>query len=101
MYIVIGIAGAGMGLGVSVASRNLIDMVLSQDPARLAGMAGTMAAMAAGSIAASAAVSRVSAKIMVDVQNEMRGEMYSRILYSHRAMGDKRGNLCAFLALKE
>ena len=82
MYIVIGIAGAGMGLGVSVASRNLIDMVLSQDPARLAGMAGTMAAMAAGSIAASAAVSRVSAKIMVDVQNEMRGEMYSRILYS-------------------
>ena len=25
----------------------------------------------------------------------------SRILYSHRAMGDKRGNLCAFLALKE
>ena len=24
----------------------------------------------------------------------------SRILYSHRAMGDKRGNLCAFLALK-
>ena len=25
----------------------------------------------------------------------------SRILYSHRATGDKRGNLCAFLALKE
>lgn len=24
----------------------------------------------------------------------------SRILYSHRAMGDRRGNLCAFLALK-
>ena len=24
----------------------------------------------------------------------------SRILYSHRAQGDKRGNLCAFLALK-
>ena len=24
----------------------------------------------------------------------------SRILYSHRAMGDKRGNLCAFLTLK-
>ena len=24
----------------------------------------------------------------------------SRILYSHRAAGDKRGNLCAFLALK-
>ena len=25
----------------------------------------------------------------------------SRILYSHRAMGDRRGNLCAFLALKQ
>ena len=25
----------------------------------------------------------------------------SRILYSHRAMGDRRGNLCAFLALRE
>ena len=25
----------------------------------------------------------------------------SEILYSHRAAGDKRGNLCAFLALKE
>ena len=24
----------------------------------------------------------------------------SKILYSHRAMGDKRGNLCAFLELK-
>lgn len=24
----------------------------------------------------------------------------SRILYSHRVQGDKRGNLCAFLALK-
>ena len=25
----------------------------------------------------------------------------SRILYSHRAMGDRRGNLCAFLVLKQ
>ena len=25
----------------------------------------------------------------------------SKILYSHRTMGDQRGNLCAFLALKE
>ena len=81
-YILIGIAGAGMSLGVSVVSRSLIDAVIGQDPARLAEMAGMMAGMAVGSIGASAVVSRVSAKIMVDVQNEMRGEMYSRILYS-------------------
>lgn len=81
-YILIGMAGAGMSLGVSVASRSLIDAVIGQDPARLAEMAGMMAGMAVGSIGASAVVSRVSAKIMVDVQNEMRGEMYSRILYS-------------------
>ena len=48
----------------------------------LAGQAALMTAMVAGNIAISAAVSRLSAKITVSVQNEMRGELYIKILYS-------------------
>lgn len=81
-YIVTGILGTVLSLGTSVVSKNLIDAVLGQKTEGIAGLAVLMAGLAVGSIAASAAVSRISAKITVAVQNEMRSELYDKILYT-------------------
>lgn len=81
-YIITGILGTVLSLGTSVISKNLIDAVLGRHTDGLAGLAVLMAGLAVGSVAASAAVSRISAKITVSVQNEMRSELYDKILYT-------------------
>ena len=81
-YVAVGSLGVVMSLGSSVVSKYLIDVVMARRISELAGQAALMTAMVAGNIAISAAVSRLSAKITVSVQNEMRGELYIKILYS-------------------
>lgn len=81
-YIVAGILGTGMTLGSSVVSKHLIDAVIGKQVEGLAALAALMAGMAAGSVAMQAVVSRISAKITVSVQNEMRAELYNQILYT-------------------
>lgn len=81
-YVAAGILGIGMSLGVSVISKYLIDVVVTGRVSELLIPAAAMTGLAVGNIAVSAIVSRISAKITVSVQNEMRGELYSKILYS-------------------
>ena len=81
-YVAVGSLGVVMSLGSSVVSKYLIDVVMARRISELAGQAALMTAIVAGNIAISAAVSRLSAKITVSVQNEMRGELYIKILYS-------------------
>ncbi len=81
-YLFTGILGTGMSLGGSVVSKNLIDAVIGRQTDGIAGLAVLMTGMAVGSIAANAVVSRISARITVMVQNEMRSELYDKILYT-------------------
>lgn len=81
-YIVAGIVGIGFSMGASVASKYLIDEVLDGSAEVIAEYAALMAGMALGNICVTAGVSRISARIMVDVQNEMRGNLFREILYS-------------------
>lgn len=81
-YVSAGILGIVLSLGVSVISKYLIDVVVTRQISALSAPAAAMAGLAVGNVAMSAIVSRISARITVSVQNEMRGELYSRILYS-------------------
>lgn len=81
-YMMTGIAGTIMSLGGSVLSKHLIDGVMDRQTEKLLPLAGMMAAFAFGNIAAAAAISRISVKISMNVQNEMRSELYDKILYT-------------------
>lgn len=81
-YMVVGAVGTVFSLGVSVISKQLIDVVLGHQTQRLSNLAACMAGLAVGSILTNAGISRISARVMVDVQNKMRRELYSKILCS-------------------
>lgn len=81
-YMVVGAVGTVFSLGVSVISKQLIDVVLGHQTQRLTNLAACMAGLAVGSILTNAGISRISARVMVDVQNKMRRELYSKILCS-------------------
>lgn len=81
-YIITGIFGTLLSLGISVLFKNIIDAVLAQNTYGIGKMAILMTLLAAGSIVSSAVISRISAKITVDIQNEMRAELYDKILYT-------------------
>lgn len=81
-YTAAGLLGTALSLGISVVSKYLIDAVLAQRTDGVGRMALLMTVLALGSIAASALISRISAKITVEVQNEMRAELFEQILCS-------------------
>lgn len=81
-YILTGVFGTLLSLGISVLFKNMIDAVLGQNTHGIGKMAVLMTLLAAGNIGASAVISRISAKITVDIQNEMRAELYDKILYT-------------------
>lgn len=80
VYILIGIIGIALTFVSSVASKNLIDAVQFQDRSALIPSALLFAGMGIGSMVFSAFSSRFSAKINVRVLNELRSEIFSRIL---------------------
>lgn len=81
-YILAGVIGIGFSMGASVVSKYLIDAVLDGTTKVLTEYASLMIGMALGNILVTAGISRISAKIMVDVQNEMRGDLFREILYA-------------------
>lgn len=81
-YILIGAAGTAAGFGGSIASKYLIDAVTGHQSGKIASIVSFMIVMAIGNIAAKAFISRVSARISVTVQNEIRAEMFDKILYT-------------------
>ena len=94
VYILFGIAGTAMGLGSSIVSKILIDsvIVLRYGEEAAKSMAVTTGAyplyitatayvlMGLLTIAANALMSRISAKIDIKVNNEIRADIYDKIL---------------------
>ena len=80
LYIVLGITGTVMSLGTAVASKFLIDAVVSKYDDKLFEYAAVTVGLALFQFVFSAAASWISAVIGTKVNNEIREEIYSNIL---------------------
>ncbi len=79
-YIILGVLGTFMSLGGSIASKYLIDAVTGHDSTRLTSIISIIIAMAIGNIIVNAIISRISIKINMKVSNEIRADIYDRII---------------------
>ena len=79
-YITLGILGTFMSLGGSIASKYLIDAVTGYDSGRIGVIISIIIAMAIGGIIVNAIISRISTKINIKVGNEIRADIYDRII---------------------
>ena len=83
-FVVIGLVAVVMGLLTAVASKNLIDAVTAEvkDRDRLFAALGVMAGLAVGQLAFRAIASWITAQVRVRVMNEVRQEVFERIMLS-------------------
>ncbi|MEG1411449.1 MAG: ABC transporter ATP-binding protein [Terrisporobacter sp.] len=79
-YILLGILGTVMSLASGVASKNLIDAVTGYDSGGIGLAAGVIIGMSLGNIVVSGVTSRISTKINIKVGNEIRADIYDRII---------------------
>ncbi len=80
VHVLMGIVGIVMALGSSVASKFLIDAVISYDSGVIGSAAAFMIGMRMGNIAMRAVCARVAAVLNIRIQNEIQAEIYGRIL---------------------
>lgn len=79
-YIMLGILGTFMSLGGTIASKYLIDAVTGHDSGKLGSIIFIIISMAISEIILSAIISRISIKINMKVSNEIRADIYDRII---------------------
>ncbi len=82
LYIIIGIIGTAMSLGTAVASKYLIDAVVSHLDSKLAAYAALTIGLALFQFVFSAVASWISSVVGTKANNEIREEIYSNILKS-------------------
>lgn len=82
LYIVIGITGTLTGLGVSVASKHLVDAVVSHNSATVFRSAAFAVGLALLQVVFNTAMSRVATVVGTKVNNEVRGNVYEHIVFS-------------------
>ena len=80
IHLLFGILGIAMSLGSSVASKFLIDAVISYDSGIIGTAAALMLGMRLGNIAMKSITTRIGAALNIRIQNEIQGEVYHRIL---------------------
>ena len=79
-YICLGIMTTLMGLASSVGSKYLIDAVTGQDTGNIALIAIFIVSMGLFSIGINAVTTMISARINIQVNNEIQAEVYDKIL---------------------
>lgn len=79
-YIFLGILGTVMGLASSVASKYLIDAVTGYDSSGIGLIALIIVGMSIGNIVVNSITSRISTKINIKVGNEIRADIYDKII---------------------
>lgn len=82
IYVVIGVLSTAMGLGSTVASKYLIDSVVSRDTKTVAVSAVLAVSLALAQIIVNAATSRVATVVGTKVSNEIRSNVYEHMVYS-------------------
>ena len=80
LYIALGVLGTTVGLFGSVAGKYLIDIVTGYDTARLPLLVFAAIGSTAVSIAFDCVVSRVLKKLEIDLNNNVRADVFDRIL---------------------
>lgn len=80
LYIFIGIFSTALGLGASIASKNLIESVTGASTASALGAAIGMVVLQLGSIGVRALSGRLSAKVNIKVTNEIQAYVYECLL---------------------
>ena len=80
IHLLLGILGIVMSLGSSVASKFLIDAVISFDSGMIGTAAALMIGMRLGNIAMKSIATRIAAMLDIRIQNEIQAEIYQRIL---------------------
>lgn len=80
LYILIGLVGTLMGLGTSVASKYLIDAVISRDEGVIIKVAACVIGLAVTQILLTAGTSWVSARVGSRVHKEIRGDFFTRVI---------------------
>lgn len=81
-YTVMGVVGIAMGLGASVASKHLIDAVVSKDGQAIIPAAAMVIGLGLLQLVVSAFSSFVSSRVGTRVSNEIRAEIYEAITNS-------------------
>ncbi len=79
-YIFLGVLGTGMSLAASVLSKNIVDVVTGFDTGALAPAAVFYVLMQLARIGVNAWTGRISAKVEVKVDQEIRAEVYDKIM---------------------
>lgn len=82
IYVVIGLLNTAMGLGVSVASKYLIDSVVSHDNETILKSALFAVTLAVTQLIVGALISRISTLVGTKISNEIRANVYEKITYS-------------------
>lgn len=80
IHLLLGIFGIAMTLGSSVASKFLIDAVVSYDSGTIGTAAALMIGMRLGNILMKSISTRIGATLNIKIQNEIQSEIYNRIL---------------------
>lgn len=80
IHVLLGVLGILMTLSSSVASKFLIDAVISYNSGIIGMAAALMLGMRLGNIAMRSISARVGAVLNIRIQNEIQGEIYQRIL---------------------
>lgn len=82
LYIVIGLVSTAMGLGVNVASKYLIDSVISHSNETILKSAVFAVTLGVTQIVVSAAISRIASVVGSKISCEIRESVYEHITYS-------------------
>ncbi len=82
LYIVLGVVGTAMSLGVAVSTKHLIDAVIGHNKDTLIGAVIFLASFAIAQILFQALSSWVTAVVSSKAHNEIRSEIYSHVLKS-------------------
>lgn len=81
-YVVIGLLSTAMGLGASVASKYLIDSVVSHNSDTILKSAVIAVALGVTQILVGAIVSRIAGVVGTKISTEIRGGVYEHVTYS-------------------
>ena len=83
MYAAIGVLGIIMGLGSSVASKHLIDAVVSRNSSTLIASAVLVITLSLLSVLIGAGTNRIATIVGTRIKNEIRSTIYEHIVRSH------------------
>ncbi len=82
LYIVVGLINTAMGLGITVASKNLIDSVVTHNRDTIFNNVIFAITLGLAQILVNAGISRIVTIVGTKVSNEIRGNVYAHIVYA-------------------